>query len=126
LIAVSGAFFPIGVLTSLTNMGTFVAFILVAVAVPLLRNRHPELRGSFTIPFGPYIVPTLAALSALGMMYYLRVGNPVVWGFFPIAWLGFLIWLIVGLFFYFSYGRNKSTVALEQAERRAVRQPRVN
>src|SRR5580700_6899881 len=62
LIAVSGAFFPIGVLTSLTNMGTFVAFILVAVAVPLLRNRHPELRGSFTIPFGPYIVPTLAAL----------------------------------------------------------------
>jgi APA family basic amino acid/polyamine antiporter len=126
LIAVSGAFFPIGVLTSLTNMGTFVAFILVAVAVPLLRNRHPELRGSFTIPFGPYVVPTLAALSALGMMYYLRVGNPVVWGFFPIAWLGFLIWLIVGLFFYFSYGRNKSTVALEQAQRRAVRQPRVN
>jgi APA family basic amino acid/polyamine antiporter len=126
LIAAAGAFFPIGVLGSLTNMGTFVAFILVSAAVPLLRRRHPELKGSFTVPFGPYLVPILAALSALGMMYYLKNGNPVVWGFFPIAWLGFLIWLTVGLLFYFAYGRNKSTVALEEAERLAVRQPRVN
>jgi APA family basic amino acid/polyamine antiporter len=126
LIAVAGAFFPIGVLTSLTNMGTFLAFILVATAVPLLRNRHPELRGSFTIPFGPYIIPMLAAISSLGMMYYLRVGNPVVWGFFPIAWLGFLIWFVAGLFFYFAYGHKKSTIALQSVEGLAVQQPPVN
>ncbi len=126
LIAAAGAFFPIGVLGSLTNMGTFLAFILVASAVPLLRKRHPELKGSFTIPFGPYVIPTLAALSALGMMYYLKNGNPVVWGFFPIAWLGFLLWLTVGLLFYFAYGRNKSTIALEETEGLPVRQPRVN
>ena len=126
LIAAAGALFPIGVLGSLTNMGTFLAFILVSFAVPLLRQRHPELKGSFTIPFGPYAVPALAALSALGMMYYLKNGNPVVWGFFPIAWLGFLIWLTVGLFFYFSYGRRKSTVALELVEGLPIRQPPVN
>ncbi|MBV9718806.1 MAG: amino acid permease [Candidatus Eremiobacteraeota bacterium] len=125
LIAAAGALFPIGVLGSLTNMGTFVAFVLVACSVPLLRNRHPELKGSFKIPFGPYVIPTLAALSALGMMYYLKFGNPVVWGF-PIAWLGFLIWLTVGLLFYFAYGRHKSTVALEQVEHLAIRQPPVN
>ncbi len=45
LIAAAGAFFPIGVLGSLTNMGTFVAFILVGASVPLLRTRHPELTG---------------------------------------------------------------------------------
>ena len=45
LIATAGAFFPIGVLGSLTNMGTFLAFILVACSVPLLRNRHPEIKG---------------------------------------------------------------------------------
>ena len=126
LIAAAGAFFPIGVLGSLTNMGTFLAFILVACAVPLLRNRHPELKGHFTLPFGPYIVPVLAALSALAMMYYLKNGNPVVFGFFPIAWLGFLIWLTVGLIFYFCYGRNRSTMALQEAEGLPVRQPRVN
>lgn len=126
LIAAAGAFFPIGVLGSLTNMGTFLAFILVACSVPLLRNRHPELKGTFTVPFGPYIIPTLAALSALLMMYYLKNGNPVVFGFFPIAWLGFLVWFAVGLCAYFLYGRNKSTVALEQTERLAVVQPPVN
>jgi APA family basic amino acid/polyamine antiporter len=126
VIAAAGAFFPIGVLTSLCNMGTFLAFILVATAVPLLRNRHPELRGSFTLPFGPYVIPTLAAVSSLAMMYYLRIGNPVAWGFFPIAWLGFILWFVAGLIFYFSYGHKKSTVALQSVERFPVQQPHVN
>src|SRR6202042_748190 len=126
LIAAAGALFPIGILGSLTNMGTLVAFCLVAAAVPLLRNRHPELVGSFKVPFGPYAVPVASILSALALIYYLKNGNPLVWGVFPLVWLGFLIWFGVGLIFYFSYGRQKSTVALEQAEGLAVRQPRVN
>jgi basic amino acid/polyamine antiporter, APA family len=126
LIAAAGALFPIGILGSLTNMGTLVAFCLVAAAVPILRTRHPELLGSFKVPFGPYVVPIASILSALALIYYLKNGNPLVWGVFPLVWLGFLIWFGVGLIFYFSYGRRKSTVALEQAEGLAVRQPRVN
>jgi APA family basic amino acid/polyamine antiporter len=126
LIAAAGAFFPISILGSLTNMGTFVAFILVAFAVPVLRARHPELVGKFTIPGGPYVVPALAALSALIMIYFLKEGNPVLWGFFPLVWFAFLVWLVTGLAFYFLYGRNKSTVALQEAEGLAVAQPRVN
>jgi len=126
VIAAAGAFFPIGILGSLTNMGTFVAFILVAVAVPVLRSRHPELTGKFTIPGGPYVVPVLAALSALIMIYFLKEGNPVLWGFFPLVWFAFLVWLVTGLVFYFAYGRNKSSVALQEAEGLAPLQPRVN
>jgi basic amino acid/polyamine antiporter, APA family len=126
LIAAAGALFPIGILGSATNMGTLVAFVLVAVAVPVLRKRHPELRGSFTLPFGPYVVPVLLAISACFLIYFLKVGNPVVWGFFPLVWLAFLIWFIVGLMLYFSYGRRKSTLALQEFERLAPRQPRVN
>jgi basic amino acid/polyamine antiporter, APA family len=126
LIAAAGAFFPISILGSLTNMGTLSAFILVSIAVPVLRRRHPEMRGSFTLPFGPYIIPTLSAVTALFLIYFLKVGNPLVWGFFPLVWLGFLIWLVAGLIFYFSYGRHKSTVALESVERLAVTQPPVN
>ncbi|MGA8532662.1 MAG: amino acid permease [Candidatus Tumulicola sp.] len=181
LIAAAGAFFPISILGSLTNMGTLVAFVLVSIAVPVLRKRHPELMGAFKIPFGPYLIPVLSALTALGLIYYLRVGNPevpiampvvlgilvVIWFVarialavtsdlksffglladatvalfavglvywmrgnqeleFPLVWLAFLIWLTTGLIFYFSYGRHKSTVALEQAEGLAVRQPPVN
>jgi APA family basic amino acid/polyamine antiporter len=117
LIAAAGALFPISILGSLTNMGTLAAFVLVAIAVPALRKRHPELRGAFTLPFGPWIIPILTALSALFLIYFLKEGNPLVWGFFPLVWLGFLIWLAVGLLIYFSYSRRNSSVALASAKR---------
>jgi len=126
LIATAGAFFPISILGSLTNMGTFVAFILVAVSVPVLRSRHPELKGSFTIPGGPYVIPVLSAVSALIMIYFLKEGNPVLWGFFPLVWFAFIVWLAAGLLFYYLYGRRKSTVALQLLEGVAPAQPRVN
>ena len=112
LIAAAGALFPIGILGSLTNMGTLVAFVLVSVAVPVLRRLHPQLTGAFTVPFGPYLIPVLSAVTALFLIYFLKEGNPLVWGFFPLVWLGFLVWLVVGLLFYFSWGRQHSTVSL--------------
>lgn len=126
LIAIAGAFFPIGILGSATNMGTLVAFVLVSLAVPVLRKRHPELKGSFAVPFGDYVIPVLTALSALFLIYFLKVGNPLVWGFFPLVWLAFLVWAVFGLVLYFAYGRRKSTVALQQAEGVAPIQPPVN
>ncbi len=126
VIAAAGAFFPISILGSVTNLGTLIAFVLVAISVPILRKRHPDFKGSFQLPFGPYLIPILSAASALGLIYFLREGNPLVWGFFPLVWLVGLIWLTIGLIFYFSYGHRKSTVALEEAERLAIVQPRVN
>jgi APA family basic amino acid/polyamine antiporter len=125
-IAIIAALTPIDIVGSLTNMGTLMAFILVSISVPILRRRHPDVRGQFQLPFGPYLIPVLSALTALGLIYYLKVGNPVAWGFFPIVWLWFLIWLALGLVFYYAYGRHKSTVAIEEAEGLAVRQPPVN
>jgi len=77
------------------------------------------------VPFGPYVIPVLSAITALGLIFYLKVGNPTWWGI-PVVWLWFVLWLLIGLAFYFSYGRHKSTVALEEAEGLAIRQPRVN
>ncbi len=126
LIAAGGALFPISILGSVTNMGTLSAFVLVSIAVPILRKRHPQLVGSFKLPLGPYLIPALSALSALFLIYFLKVGNPLVWGFFPLVWLAALVWLVVGLAFYFSYGRRKSTLALQAVEGLAPVQPRVN
>ncbi len=124
-IALIAAFTPINIVGSLTNMGTLVAFILVSIAVPILRNRHPELRGAFSVPFGPYVIPVLSALTALGLIYYLKVGNPLFHGI-PIVWFWFVVWMLIGLAFYVIYGRRKSTVALQQMEGLAAAQPRVN
>jgi len=125
-IAAIAAFTPINIVGSLTNMGTLAAFILVSLAVPILRTRHPELKGAFELPGGPYLIPILSAVTALGLIYYLRVGNPVIFGHFPIVWFWFIVWLAIGLVFYFAYGRRKSTVALQEAEGLAPTQPRVN
>ncbi len=51
-IAAIAAFTPINIVGSLTNMGTLVAFMLVSIAVPILRHRHPELKGQFTAAAG--------------------------------------------------------------------------
>jgi APA family basic amino acid/polyamine antiporter len=110
LIAFVAAFTDINTVGSLTNMGTLFAFILTSLAIPVLRKRYPQLRGAFTVPGGPYLIPVLSALAAFGLILFLKVGNPAIWGFFPLPWLGFIVWLIVGLFLYFSYGRSHSTV----------------
>lgn len=115
VIAIIAAFTPINIVGSVTNMGTLAAFILVSIAVPILRNRNPELQGKFTVPFGPYLIPILSAVTAFGLIIFLKVGNPVLFGFFPLVWFVFIVWLLIGLAFYSLYGRNKSTVAMETA-----------
>jgi APA family basic amino acid/polyamine antiporter len=124
-IAIVAALTPINIVGSLVNMGTLFAFILVSIAVPVLRKRHQDLKGSFTVPFGPYLIPVLSAVTAFGLILYLRVGNPLLWNFFPLVWFAFIVWLIIGLIFYYSYGRHKSTVALQEVERMGISQPRM-
>ncbi|MEO9170559.1 MAG: amino acid permease [Candidatus Baltobacteraceae bacterium] len=112
-IAIIAAFTPISIVGSLTNMGTLAAFILVSIALPILRKRYPNTKG-FTVPFGPYVVPVISAVTAFGLMLSLAFGSPTVIGI-PLPWLGFIVWLIVGMFIYYGYSRAHSTVGIEEA-----------
>jgi len=114
LIAIAAAFTNINFVGSLTNMGTLAAFVLVSLALPVLRKRHPELRGGFEVPFGPYVVPILSAIAALFLIFYLKEGSVRAWGI-PLPWLGFVIWLAVGMIVYLGYGRSHSTVGADDA-----------
>jgi APA family basic amino acid/polyamine antiporter len=112
-IALIAAFTPIGIVGSLTNMGTLIAFILVSIALPIIRKRYPNTQG-FTVPFGPYVIPALSALTALGLIWSLQYGSPLWFGV-PAPWLGFIVWLIVGLVIYYAYSRSHSTVGKDEA-----------
>ena len=111
-IAIVAAFTPISFVGSLTNMGTLAAFILVSIALPILRKKYPETKG-FIVPFGPYVIPILSAVTAFGLMLSLSFGSPSIYRI-PLPWFGFIIWLIIGFFVYFLYGRSHSVVALEE------------
>ena len=111
-IALIAAVTPIGIVGSLTNMGTLIAFILVAIALPMLRKRYTTREG-FSVPFGPYVIPALSAITAAGLIWSLQYGSPV-WFFMPAPWFGFIVWMIVGLLIYFAYSRRHSTVGIDE------------
>jgi len=114
-IACVAAFTPISVVGSLTNMGTLAAFVLVSLALPILRKRYPSTTG-FTVPFGPYIIPIASALCAFLLLLapFVDSGIGHVLGI-PLPWFGFIVWLLIGLVVYFAYSRSHSTVGRNEA-----------
>jgi APA family basic amino acid/polyamine antiporter len=92
-------------MVALTNIGTLFAFVLVCVGVIILRFKEPDRPRPFRVPFGPWLMPTLGAVSCLGLMYWLP----------DTAWWRFVGWLMLGLSVYTLYGYSHST--LEQQSR---------
>jgi basic amino acid/polyamine antiporter, APA family len=86
-------------LWDMVSMGTLVAFIVVSIAVPVIRRKQGETgRKGFRVPFGPYLVPGLSILACL----YL------VGGLSSTTYTVFTIWMTVTVLTYFGYGIRNS------------------
>ncbi len=92
--------FPIGLLGELVSIGTLFAFVIVCGGVIVLRYSSPELARPFRTPFVP-VVPALGIL----VCGYLMFGLPAA------TWERLIVWLIIGLVIYFTYGRTHSKLA---------------
>ncbi|WP_144109728.1 amino acid permease [Paraburkholderia sp. BCC1886] len=97
IVAVVAALTPIGVLGEMVSIGTLFAFILVCGAVIYLRRSDSDASRPFRVPGVP-VVPVLGILFCLLLM----AGLPLV------TWLRLVVWLVIGLVIYVSYGRNHS------------------
>ena len=80
-------------LSDMVNIGTLSAFTLVAISIPIMRRRRPDLPRVFRVPGNPW-VPILIALANLWLMVNLSV----------VTWLRFVVWLVIGFAIYFGYG----------------------
>jgi APA family basic amino acid/polyamine antiporter len=111
IVALVAGFVPIQILGEMTSIGTLFAFVVVSVAVPILRAKRPEAKRPFRVPGGP-IIPVLGTLSCLYLMVSLSV----------MTWVRFLVWLDAGMLIYWFYGRTHSTLAdkAETARRTAA------
>lgn len=98
-VAVFAATIPIDILGELVSIGTLLAFVIVCGGVWLLRVRRPEMARPFKTPWVP-VVPILGILVSAGLMLSLPLGT----------WLRLIVWLIIGMFIYFLYGRHHSKV----------------
>jgi len=84
-------------LVELTNIGTLLAFILVAAGILILRRTDPHRPRPFRAPWVPF-VPVMAILCCGYLMFKLPL----------ITWLTFFGWMAAGLVLYFGYGRRRS------------------
>lgn len=99
-IAILAAFVPISELADMVSIGALSAMIIVAVAVPVLRRKRPDLRRPFRVPASP-VLPIAAALACFYLMLNLDV----------LTWVRFGAWLALGLVIYITYGRRHSRLA---------------
>jgi hypothetical protein len=107
VVALVAGLTQIQVVGEMTSIGTLFAFFVVCAAVIVLRIQRPEAHRPFRAP-GGYVIPVLGMLSSLALMLYLPV----------ITWVRFLVWLDIGIFIYWFYGRKHSPLA-DPAEQRA-------
>jgi basic amino acid/polyamine antiporter, APA family len=92
-----GAFIPGDVVGEMTSIGTLFAFMLVCAGVWIMRVRRPDIQRGFTVPALPFVA--VAGIVVCGAMIY---------GLGWTNWLRLLVWLVIGLAFYFGYGRRHS------------------
>ncbi|MCL6503877.1 MAG: amino acid permease, partial [Pirellulales bacterium] len=93
----AAALLPLDILADMVNIGTLLAFVMVCLAVLIMRRTDPHAHRPFRAPLGP-VVPILGIASCLTLMLSLGAEN----------WLRLAIWLAIGLLIYFCYGRRHS------------------
>lgn len=97
VVAAIAGLIPIDVVAELTNIGTLAAFVLVSVAVLILRRTQPNLRRGYRVPLVP-LIPVLSIIASIVLI----VSLPLV------TLLRFVAWLGIGLVIYFLYSRRRS------------------
>jgi len=108
-VAVFAALVPIGILGELVSIGTLLAFVIVSCGVWILRVRRPDLHRPFKTPLVP-IVPILGMVVSFLLMAFLP------WE----TWLRMVVWLVIGMVIYFTYGRHHSRVQQLARSKEAV------
>ncbi len=91
------AFIPGDIVGDMTSIGTLFAFMLVCLAVLILRRTDPLMVREFRTPMVPF-VPILGILVCGAMIVGLGWTN----------WLRLGVWLLIGLVIYFTYSKNHS------------------
>ena len=102
--AIVGSVTPIDDIGKMVNIGTLLAFVIVCIAIMVLRKTNPGQARPFRTPWVP-LVPILGIVFNGYMMYKLG------W----INWARLIVWLIIGLIVYFTYGRHHSHLARDNA-----------
>jgi len=113
LAAVVGSVTPIDDIGKMVNIGTLLAFIIVCIAVVILRRTNPDQPRPFRTP-GIFLNGLLPIVPILGIGFNGYMMYKLGW----INWARLIGWLVIGLVIYFSYSQHHSRVRNPQLRNR--------
>lgn len=96
VVIVCALFMDLSISAELCNFGTFTSFIIICIAVLILRKTDPDRHRPFKVPFSP-LFPILGIISCGGLMIYSMK-------FLTTSSLYFPLWLLMGVLIYVGYG----------------------
>lgn len=92
-VAIFAGFIPLKQIAELSNAGTLIAFVAVALSMIILRKRLPDAKRIFKTP-----LYWLVGLITIGGCIFIFSSLPLKSQLFTLIWMG------IGLVFYFLYG----------------------
>ncbi len=95
IVIICALFMDLNISAELCNFGTFTSFIIICIAVLILRKTEPNRARPFKVPFCPWF-PIFGIFTCLGLMYCKFSAKAT-------SALYFIIWLLIGLFIYAGY-----------------------
>ncbi len=99
VVIICSLFMDLSISAELCNFGTFTSFIIICIAVLILRKTEPDRPRPFKVPFTP-LFPILGILTCGGLMIYSMK-------FLTTSSLYFPLWLVMGLLIYVTYGYHQ-------------------
>ena len=108
--AIIAGFLPLDIIVQFLSIGTLLGFIAVSLAVIVLRKTMPNFKRIFKAPGVPF-TPIIAIICCVVLLSRLQL----------ITWIGFLVWLIIGLLIYFVYEENTVCFKMKKPQRIQIR-----
>lgn len=102
-VAIFAGLMPMSLVGELVSIGTLLAFVLVCLGVPILRKTAPDVERPFRTP--AYWFVSLAGAAAC---LWVMSGLP------RDTWIRLIVWLVIGFFVYFGYGKKHSKLRAAQ------------
>lgn len=96
IVIVGSLFMDLNISAELCNFGTFTSFIIICIAVLILRKTEPNRVRPFKVPLCPWF-PILGILTCGGLMIYSMK-------FLKTSSIYFPLWLLIGIAIYAAYG----------------------
>lgn len=109
--ALIAGFVDLKELSNLANIGALLTFLMVSIAVLILRKKHPNLKRGFMVP----LVPVLPIIS-IACCLFLMVNLPLT------TWLYFGGWLALGVIVYFVYSKKHSHLKEDESSQDHLKQ----